>query len=417
MNRCKYFLTVFLLYWFYYSPAQDSLRVSLPEADKIFLQKNLLLTAAQLNVDAQKAQEIQAKLYPNPQFTIGLNAYDADNKKLFYAGKNGEKSFEFDQLILLGGKRKNQVELARQNTKLAQLELEDLLRNLKFQLHTGLYSVYFDLQTVEKYDQQLQQLDSIITAYDQQVQKGNIALKELVRLKSAYISLNNDKAEIRQQIQSTQKDLQLLLHTSQFVLPRPEDLFTNRFENLLPLDSLQQLAIQHRSDLQSAALTKTIADLNIKYQKSLAKPDITLGTSYDQRGNAFANQYMFTVGLPLPFWNRNQGNIRSAEIQSKTAVVNQQYQQSVVAGEVMNAWYNLQRSIKDYQNTTRLYNSDFTTVLAGITANFLKRNISLLEYVDFMESHNASLAEVNRAKKQLATAAEMINYVVAYPVY
>ena len=417
MKFCKFNLTVFLLFLINHISAQDSLRVSLNTADKIFLQKNLMLAAAQLNVDAQKAQEIQARLYPNPQFSIGLNAYDSDNKKLFYAGQNGEKSFEFDQLILLGGKRKNQIGLAKQNTKLAQLELEDLLRNLKYQLHNGLYSVYFDLMTVERYDQQLQQLDSIITSYALQVQKGNIALKELVRLKSAYISLNNDKADLLQDIQSSEKGLQLLLQTRQFVLPQQDDLLKPNFEILIPLDSLQQIAAQHRSDLQLTAISRSIADVNIKYQKSLAKPDITLGTSYDQRGNAFTNQYMLTVGIPLPLWNRNQGNIKTAEIQSKTADVNQQYQQSIVVGEVSSAWMNMQRSIKDYQKTKQLYNEDFPTVFEGITANFLKRNISILEFVDFIESYNTSIAEVNRSKKQLALSAEAINYAVAYPVY
>lgn len=417
MDRCKLILTGLLLLFIDHATGQDSLRISFEEADKVFLQKNLLLVAAQLNIDAQKAQEIQAKLYPNPQFSAGVNIYDADNKKLFYDGSKGEKSFEFDQLILLGGKRKNQIELARDNTKLAELELEDLLRNLKYQLHTSLYSVYFDLQTVNRYDQQLLRLDSIIEAYDQQVQKGNIALKELVRLKSAYISLNNDRAELMQNVQASEKNLQLLLQTDHFVLPLPGDLVKYVPENLQPLDSLQQLALQHRSDIQLAILSKTAADINIRYQKSLAKPDVNLGTSYDQRGNAFTNQYMFTIGIPLPFWNRNQGNIRTAEIQSKTATINQQIQQSTVSSEVSAAWFNMQRSIKDYQKTTRLYNADFTTVFDGITTIFLKRNISLLEFVDFVESYNASIAELNRVKKQLVLSAETINYTVAYPVY
>ncbi len=417
MNPCKYILTVFLLFLIHPCPAQDSLRISLDSADRVFLQKNLLLAASQLNVDAQKAMEIQAKLYPNPQFSVGLHAYDAENKKFLYAGRNGEKSFEFDQLILLGGKRKNQVELARQNTQLAQLELEDLLRNLKYQLHSSFYTVYFDLLTVGKYNRQLLQLDSIISAYEQQVQKGNIALKELVRLKSAYISLNTDKAELQVNIRSSQKDLQLLLQTEQFVVPLPDHLFRKGFENLVPLDSLQQWASRHRSDLALATLSVSIAEVNVRYQHSLAKPDITLGTSYDQRGNAFMNQYMFTVGIPLPFWNRNQGNIRSAQVQSQTAIIHNQFQQTTVVGEVSAAWFNMQQSIKDYQQTTRLYNADFTTVFDGITVNFLKRNISLLEFVDFIESYNTSIAEVNRARKRLALSAETINYVTAYPVY
>lgn len=417
MHCCKYLLTVFSVLITSLCTAQDSLRITTDSADRIFLQKNLMMVAAQLNVDAQKALEVQARLYPNPQFSFGLNTYDSKNKKLFYAGQNGEKSFEFDQLILLGGKRKNLVELVKQNTKQAQLEMEDLMRNLKYQLHNDLLSLHFDLLTVHQYNQHLQQLDSIITGYQEQAAKGNIALKEEVRLKTAYMSLNNDRTDLLNNIEEEQKDLHLLLQTNQFVLPQYDDASWSKYEQLPVLDSMMNLALHHRSDLEEAALNRSVADLNIHYQKSLAAPDLTLGASYDQRGNAFNNQYMLTFGIPLPFWNRNQGNIKAAQVQSNIAAVNQQQQQSTVAGEVTAAWNNMQRSIAEYQKTKKMYSADFSTVFDGMTANFLKRNISILEFVDFFESYNSGIAEVNRVKKQLALSGETINYSVEFPVY
>ncbi len=417
MSYCRYWLAVYFLFGSFCGTAQDTLRVNTDSADRMFLQKNLMMVAAQLNVDAQKALEVQAKLYPNPQFSIGLNTYDSQNKQLFYAGQNGEKSFEFDQLILLGGKRKNLVELAKQSTKQAQLEMEDLMRNLKYQLHNNLLSLHFDLLTVQQYNQHLQQLDSIITGYQEQAAKGNIALKEVVRLKAAYMSLNNDRTELLNNIEEEQKDLRLLLQTNQFVLPQYDDASWAKYEQLPVLDSLMNLALQHRSDLQQAALNRSVADLNIHYQKSLAVPDLTVGASYDQRGNAFNNQYMLTFGIPLPFWNRNQGNIKAAQVQSNVATVNQQLQQSTVTGEVTAAWNSMQRSISEYQKTKKLFSADFSTVFDGMTTNFLKRNISILEFVDFFESYNSGIAEVNRVKKQLALSGETINYSVEFPVY
>ncbi|MBS1920992.1 MAG: TolC family protein [Bacteroidetes bacterium] len=417
MFHIKYLLAFLFLFGPVFCIGQDTLRVSMDTADKIFLQKNLMMVAAQMNVDAQKAQEIQARLYPNPQFTVGVNTYDSQNKKLFYAGSNGEKSFEFDQLILLGSKRKNLTGLAKQNTQQAQLGMEDLMRNLKYQLHNDLLSLYFDLLTVHQYNQHLQKLDSIITGYQEQANKGNIALKDVVRLKTAYMSLNNDRTELLNNIEEEQKELRLLLQTNQFVLFQFDDAAGSKYEQLPILDSLQNLALRHRSDLKEAVLNKSIADLNIRYQKSLAVPDLSLGASYDQRGGAFNNQYLLTFGIPLPFWNRNQGNIKSAQIQSKIADVGRQQQQLTVSGEVTAAWSNMQRSISDYLKTIKMYSADFNTVFEGMTANFLKRNISILEFVDFFESYNSGIAEVNRVKKQLALSGESVNYVVEFPVY
>ena len=396
--------------------AQDSLKVSIPEADKIFLQKNLLYAANQLNVDAQKALEIQAKLYPNPTFSFGFDVYDDQNRKGFNAGADGEKAFDFEQLILLGGKRKNQIKLGAANTKGAQIELENLIRNLKFELHKDLYSLHFDLGTLNKYNAQLQQLDTIINAYEVQANKGNIPLKEVVRLKSVYIRLNNDKTDLILGIQQEQKDVQILLHSQQFISPviTAPDI---KFQELPTIDSLQNMALRLRNDLQLSVLNESIADLNIKYQKSLAVPDLNVGTSYDQAGGAFRHQFLLTLGVPIPLWNRNQGNIKFAETQRKAASINTEIGQSTVLNEVAEAWANMNRSIQEYQKVSQVYNTDFGDVYRGMQFNFLKRNISIVEFVDFFESYNETVAEVSRITKQLMLSAENINYTVAYPVY
>lgn len=417
MKNCKCRLTVLLCVFFAHAYSQDSLKVSINDADKLFMQKNLLYAAGQLNVDAQKALEIQARLYPNPQFDIGINAYDADNKKAFYAGSNGEKTFDFQQLILLGGKRKNQIRISQETSKQSQLELENLLRNLKFELHRDLFSLHFDLRTLDKFNAQLVQLDTIINTYEVQANKGNIPFKEVVRLKSVYIKLNNDKTDLLQQIQQEQKDLQVILHTTQFISPQVENMPDKKYEQLPTLDSLQTLALRSREDLKLSGVNETIADLNLKYQKSVAVPDLTLGTSYDQMGAAFRNQFLLTVGIPLPLWNRNQGNIKAAESQRKLSTVNTQIQQNVVQTEVTESWSNMNRSIQEYQKIGQVYNIEFAEVYAGMQANFLKRNISIVEFVDFFESYNETVAEVYRIRKQLMLSAENINYTVAYPVY
>jgi len=418
MNNRKCTLTVLLsIFLLNAYSQQDSLRVSLNDADKLFMQKNLLFAAGRLNVDAQKALEIQTKLYPNPQFDIGINVYDNDNKKPFYAGSNGEKTFDFQQLVLLGGKRKNQIRLSAENSKQSQLELLNLLRNLKTELHRNLFSLHFDLRTLDKFNVQLVQLDTIINAYEVQAKKGNIPYKEVVRLKSVYIKLNNDKTDLLQQIQQEQKDLQVILHTTQFISPQVENIPDKRYEQLPTLDSLQSLASLSREDLKLSSVNETIADLNFKYQKSVAIPDATVGAAYDQLGGAFRHQFLLTLGVPLPLWNRNQGNIKFAQTQRKLSAVNTQIQQTVVQSEVTEAWSNMNRSIQEYQKINQVYNAEFGDVYAGMQANFLKRNISIVEFVDFFQSYNETVAEVYRIRKQLMLSAENINFTVASPVY
>ncbi|WP_231891029.1 hypothetical protein [Flavobacterium succinicans] len=54
-------------------------------------------------------------------------------------------------------------------------------------------------------------------------------------------------------------------------------------------------------------------------------------------------------------------------------------------------------------------NSDFEAVYNGILTNFQKRNISLLEFTDFMESYNQAQIQVNELKKKVVLSGEELN--------
>lgn len=397
--------------------SQKTVNISRAEADEIFLQKNLYLLAANLNIDQQKALEIQAKTYPNPQFSASLNAVDPENNKVFHTGPDGEKGFSLDQLIVLGGKRKNEIELARLNTKQAEIQLGELLRQLRRQLHESLYEVYFDQITVSQYTRQLSVLDSIIVNYGEQAKKGNISLKEVVRLKSVFLSLNNEKTDLLNRIQEEEKNLRILLHTESFINPQLEDQLPPNKDNLPGIDSLLSLAMTNRSDRQISVLQTDIARKQLSFQKSLAVPDLNLGLDYDQRGGAFQNQVNLNLGIPLPVWNRNQGNIRAAKVGIKSAGLALEANDLQISSEVIQAYHNMLRSIQEFQKSQQLYDAGFDTVSTGITENFRKRNISMLEFVDFFESYNVSLSQLNQVRKNVFVAAEELNYVLGFPMY
>src|SRR5258706_3083422 len=116
---------------------QDTLTLSLPQADSIFLHNNLYLLSQQYNIDASEALILQAQAYPNPIFTAEFNSIDRENSELFHVDKTGQKAFALEQLIILGGKRRTEIDIAKQNSLLAQSEFTDLLRNLRLELHNS----------------------------------------------------------------------------------------------------------------------------------------------------------------------------------------------------------------------------------------------------------------------------------------
>ncbi|MBP9925109.1 MAG: TolC family protein [Cyclobacteriaceae bacterium] len=397
--------------------SQDKVSLTLSQVDSLFLKNNLLLLAQAYNVSAQEALILQAKSYPNPLFTADINALDPENQKVFHAGQSGQKAFAIEQLILLGGKRKTEIELARQNKQVAELELEDLLRNLRYQLHTSYYTINGQINTLGKYARQLELLDTLINSFEIQSKRGNIPAKDVIRLKSVYFKINNDKSLLAGDYFNEQQKIQLLLQVNNYLIPKIDKSELDRLTALKEYDELLATALDQRPDLKEAYQQEAIALLNLKYQKKLAIPDVAVNTSYDQRGGAFHNQMNVGVNIPLPLWNRNRGNIKAAEYGTNTADLYQQQKTREVQTDVFAAWQTLKLSIVEYNKIKSYYTEDFDVVFQGVNTNFQKRNISILEFVDFFEAYNESLDEYERVKTNLANSAMKINLATASKIY
>jgi cobalt-zinc-cadmium efflux system outer membrane protein len=399
-----------------FSPT-DTIHFTIDEADRQFSQKNLLVLASSYNVEAARALEIQARLYPNPVLSAEINLLDPQNKEFFHAGSTGQKSIAVDQLILLGGKRKSEMALSRQNSMIAELEFEDLLRALKLELHNDLYGVYFNKLAVSKLDQQLSLLDSMINSYETQAKRGNIAFKEVIRLKSVYIRINNEKTGFIKEILDQQEKLHVLLQSDGFIDPSLDYTDLSRFDRQPAIDSLIEIAFDHRPDYRISKAAINYANLNLQYQRSLAIPNLNLGAAYDQRGGAFINQVGLTLSMPIPVLHRNQGNIRSAQQQIRIVDTQEIQLRSEISAEVTNSWMVLNRNVEEYQKARSLYNADFTTVFNGVSENFQRRNITLLEFVDFFESYNETVVQLNHMERKIAESVEQLNYSIGFPLY
>ena len=56
--------------------AQDTLSLTLRQADSLFVQRNLLALAGRFQIEAAQAQILQARLLDNPTVNVELNAYN-----------------------------------------------------------------------------------------------------------------------------------------------------------------------------------------------------------------------------------------------------------------------------------------------------------------------------------------------------
>jgi cobalt-zinc-cadmium efflux system outer membrane protein len=399
------------------SIGSDTLRLSIAQADSIFLSNNYQLLAAAMNMRAQDAQVIQAKLYPNPLFTAAFNVYDPDNQQALHVGASGQKYFQIEQLILIGGKRKAEIELAKTNSVIASLEFENLVRTLKYQLHGSMYALKQQLFLLQKYDAQLNLLDEILTAYDEQSKNGNIPMKDVIRLKGVYLNLNNDRAELFQYYLKELAQVQSILQVEQVVVPIITDDDLEQMIKLVAREELQHTALVNRPDYLISQKDKLAAEQYYHLQKKLAIPDLNAFVNYDQRSGAFNNEINAGISIPLPVWNRNKGNIRSAQHLLEQRQYSQEGLKLEIYSTIRNQLDLYNQTVFEYRKAQNLYNEDFEITLKGMSDNFLKQNISVLEFVDFFEAYNNSLAEIARIKIQLAESAELLNLTIGKEVF
>lgn len=415
--KCIALLLILIASRLGFSATSDTLRISIGQADSIFLARNLSLLASGLNIDIKKAQVIQAGLYPNPVFTADINAYDPQNNRAFHVGNTGQKTFQLEQLILLGGKRRSWIEMAKTETSISELEFTNLLKQLKYQLRSSFY--YLDQQAalIVKYDNQIKMLTAIIDAYEIQASRGNVPLKDVVRLKGVSLDLRGEKAELIRQYTEELIKVQTLLQTDMVVQPIIDPAVFNQKVKVLSEDELITSALASRPDFQIVKKYKELADLNLQMEKRTAIPDVNLFTSYDQRGGAFNNQVNVGFSIPLPVWNRNQGNIRVAELKQTQQGYEAKQAEMQLVTEVKGYLSMYNRAVRDYEVASGLYNSDFDFTADGMSQSFQKGNIGLIEFVDFFESYNEALGDYSKIKVQLGVAAEQLNYIVGKELF
>ena len=158
---------------------QDTLSLNLQQAEKLLIDSNFILLAQHFNVDAQKALVEQAKVWQNPTLNtdigIAANGKFVNYRKNTDGSFNGQHYIQIQQLILTAKKRGKLIDLANTNTKLSELQLQDVLRNLRYQLRQDYYSIQQQLALIAVYNDQAIQLDKLLKGMKAQLEAGNIA--------------------------------------------------------------------------------------------------------------------------------------------------------------------------------------------------------------------------------------------------
>lgn len=415
MKRISFMLTGLITCFVAVNAQQaDTLHLTLKEAEQRFIDSNLNLLAARYNIDIAKTEAITAGLYNNPELSFENVLYDPERKRWMDLGYNGTNAVEFTQVITLAGKRNKAVQLAQSQVKLSEHEFYDLVRTLTFTLRDNFYHLNFLQRSLGLYDAQIASLTRILEGFKEQLEKGNIAQKELLRIQSLLYSLKATKKELQQEVNAVSTELKLLTRIDPATPVAPvwsEPSFSYHPLQAFNYQQLLDSARTHRQDLLAAKENVRSQELNQKLQKALAVPDLNVGLTYDKQGSYIRNYTGVKVGMPLPLFNRNQGNIKQAEVriqQSKTVL---QQTENELAHEVMQRYTDALNAETLYEGIDPEFDARFHHLIEEVQKNFVRRNLSLLEFIDFYDSYKETIINLHQIRYNRYRALEQINFV------
>lgn len=392
---------------------QDTVKITLQQAENSFLQNNLSLLAAKYNIDVNRALIRQAKLWDNPVISTDQNLYDAQGGFLKHDENNGQVYIQAMQLVRTAGKRNKLAQLAADNTTLSTEQFDDIVRTLRFTLISDLFEINHQLKIKKVYDAEINELEKLVKGMDMQLQSGNISLKDNMRIKALLFSLQNELINVQSQIMPVESEIKLLLkrNDSSFISPDLNYYLPDLINATIPgKDQLLQDALQNRPDAKIARTQLDYQLHNLTYQKALAKPDISVGTEFDQRSSYAPHYVGLAISFPLNILNKNQGNISSTQFSIKQQQALLDVQLTKIESDVSAAY----DKAKYYQQINNLQQLDFAQQYDKLFQNMLnsyqQRQVSLLEFIDFADAYKDTKLKILDQHTSLVRSLIELNY-------
>lgn len=395
---------------------QDTLQLTLEQAETAFLNNNLDLIAQKYSIDSAKATVITAKLYDNPDFSYSNALYNFTTHNFF----DPEMSVQVSQLIRLAGKRNKSIDLAKSGIDIAQFQFYDLLRTLRFVLRSDFYNIYFLEQSSKLYEIEISSLQKMIPAFEDQVKKGFMAAIDALRIKSQLYTLQAEYDNLQTNINNIQSEFKLLIRSnpSGFIIPVTDiSSLTNDVVSQTNYQSLMDSALVNRPDLKALNANIVFGNYNLRLQQAYAKPDITINANYDRLGSYVQDYNSIGISVPLPFFNRNQGNIKNARIQTDINKVQYESGLEKVKNEVTTNYINALRSEKLLLGFDPAFEQDMKNIIGQVTINFQKKNITMLEFLDFYDSYKENVLQLNELRFNKISALEQLNFSVGKIIF
>jgi len=380
-------------------------RISMDDAIRLALQHNHALQALRTTIQQSLAEEITANLRPNP--TLGLDAqflpiFQPHEFSSDYINQQAQFDAGVGYLFERGKKRQHRLQAAQDLTAVVRSQVSDNERQLTFSVGQQFVDVLLAESTLEFAQASLDSFQKTVDISKERYRVGDLSEGDFLKIKLQLLQFQSDLSAAKlAKLQSLAALRQLLGFESV-----PDDYDVQGTLDYQPVHAdmtgMKSLAALNRPDLRAAQQAVVAAESQLALQKANGKMDVT-GT-FNYTHTAGVNTGAFFYNMPLPIFNRNQGEIQRAsygitQAQQQASETTQQ-----VSTDVVQAYENLRTNDQIVQLYQGGYVDEARESRDISEYAYRKGAASLLDYLD---------AERTYRVNQLAYRQALANYMLA----
>ncbi len=289
--------------------------ITLDEAVNAALAENRDIAAARFVIREAEGRLKQAGLWPNPELELSRTT-DVP----FHDEGEYTESAAFKQRFPFSGRIAEAKSVARLDVALAEAEVRDRERLLIGEVvghYRGLLVISEKLRTNEELEHIVQQL---VDVTQRRLKVAEVSPADLNLEKLELQKLLVNRSELAIERDTARIALNELLGREPQTALEPAEAIEIKLDKLILHDSLDQ-AVMRRPDRAEAALQIDRAVSEIGLAEAESWEDWTIGVGYDHNYSVFDSSVIGTqtddflglsLSVPLPLWNRNEGQISAA---------------------------------------------------------------------------------------------------------
>jgi cobalt-zinc-cadmium efflux system outer membrane protein len=395
------------------SPTPAPTLITLDQAIALALANNPSLKAMRTMIPQNQALEVTANLRPNPQLL-----FDSQFIPIFQPGSFSDNTltniqqFDIGVSYLFERGRKRQVRLlaARDQTTVTVSQVADAERTLIFNVGQQFINALLANSNLQFAEEALKSFQRTVDISEQRYKAGDISLGDNLKIKLQLLQFETDVSSARvARVQALNSLHQLLGYAS---VPHNFDVAGNlEYQPLKSsLADLQAKALEERPDLRAAKQGVTAAQSQVALAKANGKQDLNAELAYSHVSGLSSTSLFFSI--PLPFFNRNQGEITRTRFATTQAELTASAAQDQVMTDVDNAY----EASKTNQDVVQLYLSGYLKQAEDsrdISAfAYTAGAATLLDFLDAERSYRATQLAYRQALAAYMVSLEQLRQAV-----